>query len=174
MKINPNNKEIFFTSDTHFGHKLMTTMRPFGSVEEMDESLIENWNRDVSKDAVVFHLGDFIFSVKTERIKSLIKRLNGKIILVKGNHDSKLRKNHLECFHEVYDYLELNINKDNIHITLCHYPFAHWNRSHYGAWNLHGHCHGNNLISRENQLDVGVDCHNFRPISFEEVKNLIK
>jgi len=55
-------------------------------------------------------------------------------------------------------------------ITLSHYPMAQWEASHYGAWNLHGHSHGNHVnISGDRIMDVGVDCNGYAPVSFDSV-----
>lgn len=80
--------KVFFTSDTHFKHANIIKFceRPFGSIEEMNEALIANWNRVVGKDDFVFHLGDFCFG-GSEAWNSILDRLNGKIYLVLGNHD---------------------------------------------------------------------------------------
>jgi len=58
-------------------------------------------------------------------------------------------------------------------IVMCHYPFAHWDREHYGSIHLHGHSHGKHVASGK-ILDVGVDCHNFYPISLEEVAEIME
>ena len=64
------------------------------------------------------------------------------------------------------------------HIVLCHYPLAKWNKSHHGSWNLHGHCHGDMNDFEKDQcalrLDVGTDCFNYTPISYEQVKAIMK
>ena len=81
--------KVFIISDTHFGHEniIKYCNRPFSSVEEMDEKMIKNWNETVSNNDVVLHLGDFGLG-KKEYIASIVKRLNGKKILIMGNHDN--------------------------------------------------------------------------------------
>lgn len=81
--------KVFIISDTHFGHSriIQYCNRPFASVEEMDETMIKNWNETVTNNDVVLHLGDFGLG-KKEYIASIVKRLNGKKILVMGNHDT--------------------------------------------------------------------------------------
>ena len=76
--------KIWFTSDTHFGSErtLQLSKRPFKSVKEMDEALIDNWNNTVGKDDIVFHLGDF-------GNYDVIKQLNGEITLIFGNYERK-------------------------------------------------------------------------------------
>lgn len=84
-------KNTFFTSDTHFGHANIIKLcnRPFKDVEEMNEKLIENWNKVVSEDGTVFHLGDFAFG-GSGLWNSVIPRLNGQIYLIIGNHEIML------------------------------------------------------------------------------------
>ena len=83
--------KVYFTSDTHFYHSNIIGFckRPFKNVEDMNETLIENWNRVVSQDDIVFHLGDFCMGGSHEWTK-ILNRLNGKIYLTLGNHDLKV------------------------------------------------------------------------------------
>ena len=86
---------IFFTADTHWGHRniIKYCQRPFADVDEMNETLITNWNNSVGKDDIVFHLGDFAMGGSADWSR-LLDRLNGRIYLILGNHDMKtmLRK----------------------------------------------------------------------------------
>ena len=82
----------FYTADTHFGHALMLSetacARPFVTTREMDEFLIDGWNAAVRPDDVVYHLGDFAFGLRDEaRVRSVFRRLNGRKVLILGNHD---------------------------------------------------------------------------------------
>lgn len=81
--------KIFIIADTHFGHEnvIRYCNRPFRSVDEMDKAIIKNWNSVVTQQDTIIHLGDFILGNK-ERCKDIIKQLNGKKILIKGNHDN--------------------------------------------------------------------------------------
>ena len=82
--------KVYFTSDTHFNHANIIGFcnRPFKNVEEMNETLITNWNRVVGVDDIVFHLGDFCLGGSAEWT-NVLNRLNGKIYLIVGNHDIK-------------------------------------------------------------------------------------
>jgi calcineurin-like phosphoesterase family protein len=84
---------IFFTSDTHFGHHNIIKYcgRPFKDANDMNESFIRNWNSVVGVDDDVYHLGDVSFMSKQQTI-NIIKKLNGRIYLVSGNHDRNYRK----------------------------------------------------------------------------------
>lgn len=169
---------IYFTSDQHFGHQAIIkhSNRPFSSVEEMNEILIQNHNKIVTNKDDVYFLGDFSFYKDFNKIKEIIKRYNGRKYLIYGNHDKEFRKKYLEVFKSCNDYLEINYNK--IKICMMHFPITSWNKMKYGSWHLHGHTHGkiqesNNVFIKDNfyRWDVGVDCNNYKPISFEELKN---
>lgn len=153
---------VFFAADHHFGHDNIRRYcaRPFSSVEEMDETMIERWNKVVKPGDTVYHLGDFAFRVSPEPIRA---KLNGRIVLVRGNHDRRITK-HL--FDEVYD-LHTFVQGD-IRIVLCHYGMRRWDRSHLGSFHLFGHSHGN-LPPYGKSFDIGVDCHDFRPLPLDEV-----
>lgn len=173
---------VFFTSDTHFGHAniIRFCKRPFENVEEMNEVLIENWNKVVSDDDTVFHLGDFAFG-GSNVWKEIIPRLKGHINLIIGNHDRKnLRQGYMSLFNMVVPQIEI----EDTSIYLNHYPFLCYGGSYRGVWQLFGHVHSgpgaDGLdISRlrvllPTQYDVGVDNNNFTPISYKEVKNKIE
>lgn len=174
--------DAFFTSDMHFGHEniIKYCNRPFSCANEMNEKLIENWNSKVGKKDVIYHLGDFSFKTKAEKVLEIIDRLNGNIVFIKGNHDKLLMK---ALKRSLPDIVEVKIQDDEIGkhlIVLCHYPMISWNNSHRGTWQLFGHHHTinektspiNDKLSL-NQLDVGIDAHNYFPISYEEVKKII-
>jgi calcineurin-like phosphoesterase family protein len=96
---------IWFTSDTHFFHEnvIKYCSRPYQNIEEMNSKLIDNWNSCVKKNDIVWHLGDFSFGSK-DNIRKILPRLNGRIRLIKGNHD---RHNNMfyidQGFDRVYD-----------------------------------------------------------------------
>lgn len=177
-------KNTFFTSDTHFGHANIIKLcnRPFKDVEEMNEKLVENWNRVVPEDGTVFHLGDFAFG-GSNVWKSIIPRLNGHINLIIGNHDRKnLRQGYMSYFDMVVPQLQIEIEDNSIYLN--HYPFLCYGGSYRGVWQLFGHVHSGPQadgldISRlrvllPTQYDVGVDNNNFTPISYREVKEKIE
>lgn len=159
---------VFFTSDTHFGHggALGLFRRPFTSVAEMDEAMVARWNDAVGEHDEVWHLGDFAVARKPERVHELLARLHGIKHLVAGNNDgpAALGASH---WASVQHYAEIDIG-DRL-LVLCHYPFRSWNRMSRGAVNLHGHSHGR-LDPMPRQLDVGVDVHDFRPVSLEAIE----
>ena len=151
-----------FTSDLHFGHKRIVefTNRGIdcGSQENHDRWLVNLWNTEVSAGDVVYVLGDYSFSAKYDPIAEFTSKLKGTKIIIKGNHD---RREHLdqlvkdELIAAWYDYKEIKV-KDTP-VVLFHFPIASWHKQSYGAWHLHGHCHGNFKDSKGKMLDVGID-----------------
>ena len=179
-------KNTFFTSDTHFGHANIIRLcnRPFKDVEEMNEKLVENWNRVVPEDGTVFHLGDFAFGGSALWNK-VLDQLNGRIYLILGNHDrGNLRENYIKKFELVTSQMQIEIEDRSIYLN--HYPFLCYGGSYRGenaVWQLFGHVHsGPNCTgldcNRLNilfpyQYDVGVDNNNYTPISWQQVKDAI-
>lgn len=157
---------IWFTSDHHFGHSniIKYCNRPFVDVDDMNESMIKKWNDRVGKNELVWYVGDFCLDKKPEKF---LYRLNGQKHLIKGNHDHEPKLEH--GWSSIQDYREIRHEKQ--HIVLFHYSMRVWNRSHYGAWQLYGHSHGtlqDDLTALS--IDIGVDNHDYKPISFEEVQ----
>jgi calcineurin-like phosphoesterase family protein len=191
MKINYTGEEVkhlFFTSDTHFGHENIIKFcnRPYANANEMNEALINNWNRVVGPDDTIFHLGDFAFG-GSYLWNNMLDRLNGHIHLIIGNHDRKnLRQGYVTKFDSVNPQLQINI--DGRLVYLNHYPFLCYGGSYRGdrdaVWQLFGHVHSGPLSSGKDserlkmlfpyQYDVGVDNNNFTPISWENIKIRIK
>lgn len=171
------NIRFFFTADTHLGHAniIKYCNRPFRSVEEMDEAIIQNWNKVVRRNDIIFHLGDFCFG-NYERLLYYLRRLNGLIYLISGDHD-QISSEHRDCFAVYYDnYAKFTVNgmsydpKRTLPLTLCHYSMRTWAKSHYGSYHLYGHSHGRLPEIRDSlSFDVGVDSHDFVPWSAEDV-----
>lgn len=141
---------IYFTADTHFGHKNIIDFckRPFVDVNEMRECIINSINAKVGEKDELWHLGDFGLHLRTEDVKELLKRLVCKRTrLIIGNHDEG---QHGKCFEFA---AQAHILKDNHRsFYLSHYPLRSW-RQHF---QLHGHEHGT-MKAMVGQLDVGVD-----------------
>ena len=162
---------IHFTSDTHFNHEnvIKYSQRPFSSLGEMTQALIDRWNSVVKRGDVVYHLGDFALSWGKKHysvIDLILSRLNGSKFLICGNHDrDEVKKN--PRWSKVCDYHELTVSSQKI--VLCHYSMRTWNKMHYGSWMLHGHSHGNLPDNGGKTMDVGVDVHDFTPVSFDFV-----
>lgn len=174
----------FFTSDLHLGHKkiLQYCPRPWTTIEEMHEGLIQNWNKVVTKEDDIYILGDVIFGGST-LLKSVFDRLNFKnIYLVLGNHDSYKQLSKSGYFTWIRDYYELRIEDPELvrgyqGFVLCHFPFLTWNGKDHGAVNLHGHTHNSLPVDyNEKRIDVGVDnpLWNYTPVSYAQIKEELK
>ncbi len=137
-------KDIWFTGDTHFGHKNI--------------------------------LGD-VGLCHPDRLRVILERLNGRIYLIRGNHERSAEACK-ERFEWIRDYYELKVDDGEARRgkqLVVHYPMREWKASHYGAYHLYGHSHGN--LQDDSALlsfDIGVDCHHFRPVSYDEVKAVMK
>lgn len=168
---------IWFTSDTHWGHANIVRYdgRPFTSIEEHDEALIERWNACVQSGDVVYHLGDVAFYKRVEQVEALLARLNGQKHHLYGNHDrDAVCRAKGWASQEHYRELKIDLGGERRQkIVLCHYPLMTWNGAHHGSWHLHGHCHGTLRGPATTRLDVGVPCHGYRPVSIESVQAIM-
>ena len=171
---------IYFTSDHHFSHSniIRFSNRPFENIDEMNEILIDRWNEKVKPEDEVYYLGDFALTKDNEQIANILDRLNGTKYLIVGNHEGPALTNRKK-FKWVKDYHELKVKDSTCEngiqrIILFHYAMRVWRGDYRGSWHLYGHSHGN-LPDKEDRLafDVGVDCHNFYPLSYEEVKEIM-
>ena len=172
---------------THFNHEniIRFCKRPFKDVNHMNEEIIKRWNNVVKPDDIVFHLGDFAWGGSDVWSKTL-NRLNGHIYLIEGNHDEKnLRQGYYSKFEHVAYQMHIYIEGQSIYLN--HYPFlcfAGTYRGEEATWQLFGHVHSgpNNTgldVDRlahlfPTQYDVGVDNNNFTPVSFYQLREIIK
>jgi calcineurin-like phosphoesterase family protein len=164
---------IWFTSDTHFGHDSIRRLvgRPFATVEEMDATIIARWNAVVAPDDTVWHLGDFCYR-NAAAPEHYVRRLNGRIHLVAGNHDRVTVRDWSHLFESVQQLAVLEAGGKSI--VLCHYPLREWDKAYRGAWHLFGHVHGTlDAAPHGFSLDCGVDSHAYRPISIEDIRVLM-
>ena len=163
---------IYFTSDSHFFHQnsIEFTGRPFKSIEEMGEGLIDNWNSVVTPKDSVYHLGDFSFG-RFEKSLSIFNRLNGNKFLLKGNHCSKdICKLPWGWVKDTY-----GLKWEGEYIWLAHYPHMSWNRSYHGAVHACGHVHSKGeWWFHRNSCDVGVDYWNYYPVAISDFLSHLK
>lgn len=175
-------KKIWFSADLHFGHKNILKFnpdtRPWKSVHEMDEALIEQWNKDVSDDDLVFILGDLSFDNVTNT-NIILNRLNGSKVLVIGNHDHANMKDlgFRNKFLMTRDVLNVNLispltNKPQ-KVVMFHFPVFEWDQMHRGAYHLHGHVHGKPTGVPGRIMDVGYDVKGAL-FSWEEVCKIME
>ena len=207
MKLNSRDANIWFIADTHYSHKNIvsaTSMwesregcRDFDSIEEMNETIINNINKYVMADDILFHLGDWSFG-GIDNILKFRERLYAKTIyLVRGNHDKHIYVNKQvaspsdnkiigtkELFTSVHSYFELAIDKQ--FIIMSHFPICSWNEMHKDSWMLHGHCHGTlfgdessgHWYNKSKILDVGIDnifnmFGEYRPMNYNEIVKIM-
>ena len=149
---------MFITADYHFSHKKILeyqAQRPFVSVEEMDEALIQAWNNTVGSGDTIYHLGDFCFGTKA-RWEQILSRLNGSLAFIKGNHDSSKIIRSLRESKKIIEYHPvgtiLKVEKFLLHLT--HYPMLIGCRK--KLFSIHGHVHSDDLLSPD-CINVGLD-----------------
>ena len=175
-------KDIWLISDTHFGHENILGfidsrtgkhIRPFSSVEEMDEVMIENWNKVIKPGDKVYHLGDVFMGPKDEFIKKW-KRLNGQKRLILGNHDDAK----FFAKHELVAKIDVWRMFPEFGLLLTHVPVhettlyeGRFSKFPNGAINVHGHLHTNPSPSDQHRC-VCVEQIGFAPIHIEEVRGL--
>jgi calcineurin-like phosphoesterase family protein len=177
-------KNTYFISDPHFGHKniIKYANRPFTSVDEMDETIIKNWNGMIGKTDEVYILGD-VSLTNSERTNEILNRLNGRLYLIKGNHEKSVMssKENRDRFEWIRDYYELKYEyngKRNM-IVMCHYAMRVWNKSHHGAYHLYGHSHDSLEYEQWGKsMDVGIDSAarifgEYRPFTFDEIDGIL-
>lgn len=168
---------IYFTSDLHLGHKnvLKLCNRPFGSIEEMDACLIENWNSRVTNNDTVYILGDLMFRNSVPPEEYLLK-LKGKKHLIRGNHDRDwMKKVDIDKYFVSNENLSF-ISDGKHRITICHYPMMSWPHMSTNGYMVFGHIHHNTdavywpiIEQSELMLNAGVDINGFKPVTFDEM-----
>ena len=147
---------IYFISDTHFYHEKIIEYvnRPFKDVEEMNNTLIDNWNKRIEPKDEVYILGDFSFGNK-EQTLDLLDKLNGRKYLIKGNHDRVIKDKEVASrFEWIKDYHMLKYKKYKF--VLFHYPLMVWDCQHYGAIHLYGLA--SEIFSDINYLKIAEKC----------------
>ncbi len=186
---------VFLVSDTHFGHagvcRFMrndgvTKLRPWDNPEEMDEEMVKRWNETVRPNDKVYHLGDVVINRKA---MSILHRLNGDKVLIRGNHDIFRDDEYRVHFRELRAYHVMN------GMILSHIPIHSESLGRFGV-NIHGHLHANRVLRtvrksmvskhdprpftvEEPVIDTRYHCvcveqTDFRPILFEDVIKKIK
>lgn len=192
---------IWFTADSHFFHKNVISHcnRPFDSILPMHEHMIEQWNKRVKPTEKIYVLGDFSFGSMTATY-NVLSQLNGYKILIKGNHDRDANKMLKVGFQEVHENIFIYLPNGQ-QVFLSHFPYHPMNLySKYENgkvvqrfpfekidtrylhkrivddgkhWLIHGHVH---QAWKQNgrQINVGVDVHDFKPVSHEQIQSLIE
>ena len=162
---------VFLVSDTHFGHAGVcrflredgTKLRPWDNPEEMDEYMVEAWNKKVRPNDKVYHLGDVVINRRALKILAL---LNGDKVLIRGNHDIFRDTEYRHYFREIRAYHVMN------GMILSHIPIHSDSLGRFGT-NIHGHLHSNRVM-KDGVVDTRYHCvcveqTDFAPILFEDV-----
>lgn len=190
----------YFISDTHFGHARIIELcnRPFSDYTEMDWKIVDNWNSTVGPDDEVFHLGDVALGPWV-RWHDILTGLNGFKTLVVGNHDrvfeggsTKEQERFYPYYSEWFDVVTNEVKNfvlsDGTRVNMSHFPYdgdSHdgdryedFRLPDEGKVLIHGHTHRDSKVSRSKngtlQIHVGADAWGYRPVSEEEVLNLIR
>lgn len=162
---------IYATSDTHCFHDRIIELmgRPFTSMEQMNNTIVANWNAVVTPQDEVWHLGDVAYN--SERLWSLFDRLNGKKHLVIGNHDEANKQITRLPWQSIQHYAVVGYR--GLRFVLSHFPMETWWRAERGYIHLHGHCHGSRGLSVvPHRFDMGSDCWGYAPVSFDTLAKL--
>ncbi|KQO61863.1 metallophosphoesterase [Methylobacterium sp. Leaf88] len=166
---------IFFVADTHVGHPFVISEkaarpRPFASIQEHDETLVALWNAVVRPEDTVWHLGDFAHKCSEQYALKIFRRLNGRKLLIRGNHDGVSER--LPWAEPVRDVARIHVPDPaggTVGIWLSHYAHRVWDHSHRGDIHLYGHSHGS-LPGTAASTDVGVDCWGYAPVTLERIR----
>jgi len=144
--------KLKIVSDTHFNHDIIIKrgMRKFDSLQDMNNYIIEKWNREIKPNDNVIHLGDFAFGNNFELIESICKKLNGNITLILGNHDSDYKvKNiyskYFKCLGSlcIGDYY---FTHEPVHMNVIN-PNQVRSGDRQATINIHGHLHNGEYCS---------------------------
>ena len=151
----------FITSDLHFGHpnimKFCPATRKFRDVAHMESEMIRMWNESVQPTNTVYILGDVSFT-DARRTVEILKALNGRKILIEGNHDKKLMRDTAfrAQFAEIHKYHDINVA--GVKVVMFHYPISEFDQMHRGAVHFHGHLHQNKSgLEQYRVRNVGYD-----------------
>lgn len=161
---------IYFTSDLHFCHANIIKMnnRPFANVDEMNATLINNWNSVVTSRDEIFILGDFLYRGSGAQANDILRNLHGKKYLIKGNHEKYLNDRDFDrsAFEWIRDYFVLEYK--DAQFVLFHYPILEWANYYRKSAHLFGHVHNNDFKHPEARaINVGSDVNNFHPVSVD-------
>lgn len=186
---------VFFTSDQHWFHKLVTQLRGFGEGESAirahNDALIFGWESVVGKDDIVWVLGDLtVSSGSLPKALDIMGRLPGRKRLILGNHDPAhpMHRDAYKWIHkydEVFEYVSpfARIKVAGKNVLLSHFPytldhthdarFEQWRLKDEGEFLLHGHTHNSYKYSSKREMHVGVDAWDMAPVPLSEVERFV-
>lgn len=160
--------DVWVWSDQHFGHSNIINFsnRPFNTVDEMDQALVDNFNDYVGANDISIWVGDVSF-VSEKRTNEILNQCNGYKILVIGNHDLKKRKLKIMDFDETR--LLCLVDFTDVTLLFSHYPMFNMQALHGSYINVHGHLHINYGIDSPQHINVCCEYHNYRPVNLKEI-----
>lgn len=163
----------FVVADTHFLDEHLLGVdkfapRPFDSVEAMDQAIIDHWNQRVKEKDIVYHLGDIAVDytkppkIGDQHVFDILQQLNGRLILIKGNHDRRdlfkylAAHNYEYAGHPKFSFHDVGklIKYDHHQLYMTHYPMMMGIAPQ--IWNLHGHIH-HYMVPTKTNINVGID-----------------
>ena len=164
--------KIYLIADTHFYHTniIKYCKRPFKDTYDMNKTIIDNWNRVVEPDDIVYHLGDI--SLRWDNLDEIYSKLNGTIYLIKGNHERKNSGFYREIGFQV---IPTKTKLDDYKVILSHRPLDDKDIPD-GYINIHGHIHDKPLddnLDKSKHICVAVEKINYEPIEIEKLLNKI-
>ena len=168
---------IYFTSDTHFNHdrEFVYGPRGFKTIQEMNEVLIKNWNETVGPEDDIYVLGDFFLGSDINYIREVLDRLNGRIHLVVGNHDTPAKVTEYTAWNNIVEIADaLRIRYKKKEFFLCHYPVLTASLEQdpkRAVINLFGHTHSKEKFyeDRPYMYNVAADANDNHPVSIDEI-----
>lgn len=181
---------VFFTSDTHFSHRMVAQLRGFDTTEQHDREIVSRWNYVVSPKDQVWHLGD-VGMGNFATLRPWLEMLNGTIHLITGNHDTvwpgnrdayKHQREWLEIFETVQAFARRKVAGTGV--LLSHFPFTgdHTDTPRHmtyrlqdpgGVVLLHGHTHSSQRVAGR-QIHVGVDAWGLTPVPIDVLSDLVR
>lgn len=178
--------KIWFTSDLHFNHRNLLKLglgRPFSSIEEHDETIINNWNKVVAKNDLVYILGDISLGCPREKLIEYFKRLNGAKHLIMGNHDRRrelaelLKLNLLQSIRDYYELKYKTPEGRDYKFVLSHYPILEFNNAHRINWCIHLYGHIHNATNYDKiykklgfiAFHIGLDTNHYTPVCIDTI-----
>lgn len=162
--------KIFVTSDTYFGRESKAIERGFASLDEMEDTYIENWNSTVGRDDLVFHLGNFGWDPIASETACML--LNGKIHFLKGSFDNHLSEMSLVKTGRHILYSNQIAVMPNQNVIISHWPLLDWPGRAEGILSLHGGDLKTD-ISNGYRFNVNISNWNSRPVEIELLKEII-
>lgn len=192
----------WFSSDIHFGHENVIKFcdRPFKDIDDMKEQIIKNHNRLVKPEDLVVHVGDMFFYHRPEEMKEVLDQMNGRKVLVRGNHDQKPRQMMNAGYQICVEQMDFIIANQRVHVS--HYPYRmdeklmrylkikkkvhkllglrpiYFEKYHErrpkddGCFLIHGHTH-DKVKTKGRMIHVGVDAWGYKPVNIQKIANMI-